>query len=470
MSQTPPTRPPIVKKNGTTDAPGEQAGNGTTVEPPVRPSSGLDSNTQPPVTATASPPRLGQQVSPASPPVRYEEPQRVDFPERVWRGAGVAWETCFGAVAMIVALAVLATIPVLNLLSLGYLLEVSGRVARSGRLRDGFIGLRKAYRLGSIAAGTWLMLLPLHFISDTWYEASLIDPHSAITWGWRIALIVCTVLMVGHILLAWHAGGKLRHFFWPIIFPIELFYGVLVWMHRREPMHRQWPPPILLLQGLWRGNFYARTRDAVWNFVMGLRLPYYFWLGFRGFGGALVWLALPVGILVLGANLSAAAGALCALVGGLLLAAVLLYLPFMQAHFAAENRFKAMFQWWTVRMHFRRAPLAFWSALFITLLFALPLYLLKIELTPSEVLWLPALVFVVFMFPARLLSGWAMGRARRRKLPRFFLFRWLARLGAVPVVLTYVFFVYLTQYLSWYGAASMLEQHAFLMPVPFLGI
>jgi hypothetical protein len=157
-------------------------------------------------------------------------------------------------------------------------------------------------------------------------------------------------------------------------------------------------------------------------------------------------------------------------VGSLMMAIVVLYLPFMQAHFAAENRFRAMFQWWAVRMHFRRAPLAFWIALFITLLFALPLYLLKIEATPREVTWLPALFFVALAFPARLLSGWAMGRARHHEKPRFFLFRWLARLGAIPVVTTYVFFVYLSQYLSWDGTWTFLEQHAFLVPVPFLGV
>ncbi len=37
-------------------------------------------------------------------------------------------EWIFGTLTLIVALAVLATIPVLQLLSLGYLLEVSGRV------------------------------------------------------------------------------------------------------------------------------------------------------------------------------------------------------------------------------------------------------------------------------------------------------------------------------------------------------
>jgi hypothetical protein len=30
--------------------------------------------------------------------------------------------------------------------------------------------------------------------------------------------------------------------------------------------------------------------------------------------------------------------------------------------------------------------------------------------------------------------------------------------------------VFLSQYVSWYGIASLYEQHAFMVPVPFLGL
>src|SRR5258707_15306118 len=98
---------------------------------------------------------------------------------------------------------------------------------------------------------------------------------------------------------------------------------------------------------------------------------------------------------------------------------VLLYLPFMQANSAAENRFVAIFEVGKVRQQFRRAPLAFWFALFVTLLFALPLYLAKIELTPRQAAWLPSLFFVAFIWPARFLTGWALARARKQEKPRF---------------------------------------------------
>ena len=128
-----------------------------------------------------------------------------------------------------------------------------------------------------------------------------------------------------------------------------------------------------------------------------------------------------------------------------------------------------MFELGTARRLFRRAPIAFWLALVVTLLLTLPLYLLKIELTPRDVQWLPSVVFVMLILPARLLTGWALGRARHHERNRFFLSVWLARLGMLPVVLVYALLVYYTQYLSWYGVWSLYEQHAFLVPAPFLG-
>lgn len=362
----------------------------------------------------------------------------------VLRFVGSTAEWLFGVVAMILILAVLATIPIAQMLSLGYLLEVAGRVARSGRLRDGFIGIRKAARIGGIVLGTGLFLAPILFVSSLWYDARLIDPASAATRNLRALQIILTAVMGAHILWAWFRGGRLRHFFWPA--------------------------PIRFCRRVWRGGMYVEARDAVWDFVTGLRLRYYFWLGLRGFVGALAWLFIPATLLAVTMRLPDGANVAVGVLGGLLLATVLLYLPFLQTRLAVENRFGAIFELGAARQMFRRAPIAFWFALLITLLFALPLYLLKIELTPREVAWLPSVVFVVFIFPARLLTGWAVGRARRRDEPRHFVFRWAARLAAIPVVGIYALITFFSQYLLWYGAFSIYEQHAFLVPVPFLGM
>src|SRR5262245_24996389 len=65
-------------------------------------------------------------------------------------------EWLLGAAVLTVALAVLAALPVLQFLSLGYLLEASARVARTGKLTEGFIGVRLAARLGGAIAACWL--------------------------------------------------------------------------------------------------------------------------------------------------------------------------------------------------------------------------------------------------------------------------------------------------------------------------
>jgi hypothetical protein len=163
-------------------------------------------------------------------------------------------------------------------------------------------------------------------------------------------------------------------------------------------------------------------------------------------------------------------GTLTGLIGGALMVLTLAHLPFLQARFAAENRLGAMFELGENRRRFRRAPVAFLFALFLTLLLALPLYLLKIEMIPREAAWLPSVMFVISIFPARLLAGWAVARAERRQASRHWFWRLASRLGMFPIAATYVLFVYFTQYLSWYGVWSLYEQHAFLLPVPFLGM
>jgi len=184
---------------------------------------------------------------------------------------------------------------------------------------------------------------------------------------------------------------------------------------------------------------------------------------------ALSWLFLPISIMVVGTRLSEAAALPVELISGLALAAILLYLPFLQINFAIDNSLRSGFDLRRVRQQFDRAPIALWIGLLATLALALPLYVLKAELVPREAIWLPSIVFIVSILPARLLVGWALGRSRRQEKKRHLLFRWSARLATVPVVLTYVLVAYFTQYISWYGAWSLFEQHAFMLPVPFVG-
>jgi hypothetical protein len=350
----------------------------------------------------------------------------------------------FGAAAVLVLVAACSVVPGLNVLSLGYLLHVSGTVARTGRLRDGFIGVRKASVIGSAAAGAWVVAWPARIVAGFWKDAEIVAPGSRVAAAWHAGLVLLTVLTLLHIVWACLRGGRWWHFLWPA--------------------------PLKLLRWLKSADSLGQVRTALRTYVIGLRLPFYFWLGLRGFAGALAWLVVPVGVLFAATRAPLGGAVALSLLGGLLLLLVVMHLPFLQARMACEDRFRAVFELREVRRLFTRAPLAFWMALLVTLLLAVPLYLLKIELTPRELAWLPALLFVAFIFPARLLTGWAMSRALRREEPRHGFWRWMARLGILPVALAYVLMVYLAPYLSWNGALSLLEQHAFLVPAPLMAL
>jgi hypothetical protein len=85
-------------------------------------------------------------------------------------------EWLFGLVALLVGLSTLAALPVVQSLSLGYFLESSTRVARTRRLRDGFIGVRRAARVQGVAADLWLATVSAWPIGTLAQSAELIDP------------------------------------------------------------------------------------------------------------------------------------------------------------------------------------------------------------------------------------------------------------------------------------------------------
>jgi hypothetical protein len=385
-------------------------------------------------------------------PVRVRRRRRLRNPAptltrlvgRCVAAVGSVLEWLFGIGVLMIGLAALAALPVLQFLSLGYLLEAGGRVARTGRLRDAFIGVRLAARLGGMIAGCWVLLLPVRLVAGLDRSAQVINPGGRSAAGWRFGLSVLMGLMALHLGAACLRGGRLRYFLWPFN---------IIWLLRR----------------VMRGGYYVEARDAVWDTVTALRLPYYFWLGLRGFIAAFVWLALPITLLAQGQRPLPIAP-LLGWIGGISLAFVLLYLPFLQMRLAATGQLAEAFSLRGVRADYRRAPWALSFAFLLTLLFALPLYLLKIEIVPREAAWLPSLVFVAFIFPARVVTGFALARAARREAPRHWFFRWTGRLPLLPAAAFYVVIVFFTQYTSWNGVWSLYEQHAFLLPVPFFGL
>jgi hypothetical protein len=301
--------------------------------------------------------------------------------------------------------------------------------------------------VGSVALGVFVSLIPVRVFSSLWYSSYLLNGESTRTLTLRWVVLVLGVLAMAHIAWATLRGGKLRHFCWPA--PVAFWRRV---------------------SDVGVGGMYHEASTRLWDFFHALRIPFYFGLGVRGFFGALIWLFIPITMMSWATKMDPPGlGGLMAFVGGILLSVVLVYLPFLQIRLPTTNRFRSQFNVRAVREQFKRAPIAYWFSLLMTLALAIPLYLLKAELIPREAAWLPSLVFVGFMLPARLAVGWAVSRSVRREKPRMWLSRWLARLGLVPVVLVYSLIVYFTQFTSWYGSLSLYEQHAFMVPVPFLG-
>jgi hypothetical protein len=340
-----------------------------------------------------------------------------------------------------VGLSILAALPVAQFLSLGYFLESSARVAQTGRLRDGLFGVRRAARTGGILLGALISLLPLWLAGSYCSSAELIDPGGSVARTWRVILAVVTIITFVQIISACARGGRLRHFLWPI--------GMPFWLVRKVRS----------------GGLYTGARDGFWEFIASFRLPHYFRLGLVGFLGTMAWLVVP-------ATLIAASGRfpLLGFLGAFVLAFVAPSLPFLQVRYAVEGRTSALFSLRPIRERFRRAPWAFAFALMVLLLASVPLYLLKVEMIPREAVWLPSVVFVVFLAPAHVLVGWAYARSWRRYRPRHWTVRALGRLAIIPVALFYVLVVVLAQYTSWGGIGSLYEQHAFLLPVPFLNM
>ena len=158
-------------------------------------------------------------------------------------------------------------------------------------------------------------------------SAELIDPGGPIARRWRLGLIVAIVLTVLHIAIAC-AGGAL--------------------------------PRLPLAAG--RSGLAGPEAAAGAALRRGAR---------RGLGvrhGAPAAGLLPARVLRICRYAGLAAGTCHApalgrkvpvlgLLGGLLLAIVALVLPFLQAHFAAEGRFAALFEYRAVRQRFRRRSL-----------------------------------------------------------------------------------------------------------------
>ena len=375
--------------------------------------------------------------------------ERVGIFKRTTRFVFHACYVCFCLASLLGLLAVLTAIPVLQLIAFGYMLDVAGRLTRGAKLRDALPNLHRAGRIGAICVTIFLASLPTQLLVNWESVAQVISPGSAQAGVLRTVSVFACLFAVVYLMWAWVRGGTLRHYLWP--------------------------QPIRFLKEGWRWKTWKYVPDRVWDFTVELEIPRLFWLGLRGALGTLVWL-IPA--LIVSRALAVGQTGLAGLIGFVALAGlgfVMLYLPMLQANFAAENRLGAMFEFHRIRDDFRRAPWAWLVAMALGLvILQVPLYLLRIEAIPDEIAWVPSLVFAVFMLPARVVEGLALRRARSKtEIPSGawpMISRWAVRILMLAVVFIYLVFLFVfSTYINWNGLQSWVLQHAVFVPAP-LGV
>ena len=368
-------------------------------------------------------------------------------PNPVWhpiQAAGWIIRMLFGIMCLVSMLAIIAAIPVVNFLALGYMLEVEGRMARTGKLRFAFPLLDLAPRLGSIVIGIWVCILPIRFLAGAASDAAIIEPGGGTAAFLNGLKIVVSIGMTAHLCLALARGGTFGCFLRPI--------KNVLW----------------LIQRITDGDYLETAERGLSDFVARLRLRHHFWLGFRGFFGAFAWLFVPTLLYASFQSTSRPGQLLLTMVGGVLLLIVFQWVPFLQARFAAENRMKAMFELGSIRDLFKRTPIAWLIAVILIFVLSFPMYLFKVALPPQDALWSVTFVFIISIYPAKVLTGWAYHRAAVRPKRAWFGWRWISRTVMIPLLSLYVFLLFFTQDIAEHGRQVLYEHQAFLLPFPSL--
>lgn len=369
------------------------------------------------------------------------------FPHPIWSPhRAVFWlvEFVFGLFSLFALLAFLAAIPIVNFIALGYLLEAEGRVARTGKLRNAMPLLPLAPKLGGMAVGVWFWWWMVRLFSDAASDAKLIAPGTPTDVAWQIGLHAFSIGVAMHLILAIARGGRLSLFFWP------------------TPLNALW---------LWKqcqiGHYFDGASVAIREFISALRLRHHFWLGLRGFGVAFAWLFFPTALFSALRDTSKPGQVIVTLVGGAILMLVLSWVPFLQAHFAAENRWRAMFELKTIRELYRKSPILMLLSVLVLYAMSLPLYLFKVAALPPDVYWLLTPIFIVSIYPAKVLIGWVYSRAIRKERRSWLIIRWLCSLLMLPLLGIYVFVLFFTPAIGAAGRAVLFQHHGILLPWPF---
>ena len=96
---------------------------------------------------------------------------------RGWNGVTGFFAGSFRVASLIVLLAFLAAIPIVQLITLGYLVDVSGRLAGGGKLSDGLLNLRRAGTIGLAVLAVIIAALPSQLLAHWEFVAHTVGPR-----------------------------------------------------------------------------------------------------------------------------------------------------------------------------------------------------------------------------------------------------------------------------------------------------
>lgn len=365
----------------------------------------------------------------------------------------LAWilQTLLGFVCLVALLVIAASIPLVNLIAMGYLMVIQARVARSGKLRSAFFLIPAARRLGGIVLAVWLWILPIAFLAQATSDAWVLAPGTTSTWLWTVALIASSLIISVHLLLAMACGGG----WWRFARPISNI--------RR------------LRARVRAGGYRSAASDAACEYVGSFELLRMIRLGLLGFVAAYLWLTLPMLMFTTLDDVTNSMQVARFIGGSIVLTIALPWIPMLLVHVAVAERPKAVLELGSAIRLALQSPFR-WLISTVVLMACgtLPLLytaLVKNQLPPHTARWDLMLVFLVTAVPARVLIGWVYHHATQKDEKQWSWWGRLWQLLNVTLMLIgsacYVYFLNLAANDGLLGRQALWQLHTVLLPFPF---
>lgn len=380
--------------------------------------------------------------------VTFEPPGPGDFPGIRHPLQSLLWllQVIIGVIFLILLLAALAAFPVLSLVTLGLMLQAEADVATNQRLRSGFPLLPISTRVGITGFMIFLFLLPLMGLSALANSQTVITELSGQSErGMTIVTRVFQVTIFVHLLMAIGHSGRFTAFFRLI--------------RNFKSLRKEFKTGML-----------AKKLEAASDYCLQILKPWHhFKIAFYAAAGALCWLAIPVALLAVtpsSPRIDPGAPGALSILGGILFIPVAAWLPLLQCHQVVENRFLAIFEVRAIRKIISQVPIRWAIATILLYGLAIPLYLSKVVLPPADAYWMFTPLFIVVIYPTRLLIGWVYGTGIGKPKPAKRMISWPVKLAMLPLLAAYAFLIFLLPFISEEGPRVMFENHAFLLPVP----